>query len=97
MSQHDDDDLVGELTWAIAAGARTAVLTPEDEEAADEALRRLGRERMMGMWRAALDATGDVVRDELARDELDEETAHKAPLAGWAARVVGDGKRGPLN
>jgi len=82
-----DDDIVGLEAWAVATGAQEP--TAEDDEAAEAALQRLGRDRLVAMWRAALDSVAAVAEAERERDR--REQADAAPAA-WVVPPAGDGQ-----
>jgi hypothetical protein len=78
--QGDDDDIEALAAWAAADGARDRELcSPRDradDEAAEAVLQRLGRDRLLDMWRGAVGSVGESLRHA---EECKEPARDRAP------------------
>ncbi len=89
MSHRDEDDVASLASWAAADGSqerdRYDAADVADDEAAEAVLQRLGRDRLLGIWRSAVGCVGASLR----RAEAIADAVPEAPVARSAPRAWG--------
>ena len=90
LVMRDDDDDYYAVTdmqaWAYAEGARDERHDEEAEAAAAAIQRRIGKDRLISMWRTAVGSVGEIVKAEHERDRVSQDRDQpRAKPTGWGA------------